>query len=137
MQKLFAAFVLLLLVSCTDSTARVEPSEASAANTKKKTEAKEQSQVNMLDAKANFRKNLLRQWVLEGMVTNNSSSTSFKNVVILISYYDKSGKELGKTERSIIKSFTPHSSQHFQFKTEGFPGTSSLKYKDIAATPLN
>jgi hypothetical protein len=137
MQKLFAAFVLLLLVSCTDSTARVEPVESSVANTKKKTAVKEQSQVNMLDAKANFRKNLLRQWVLEGMVTNNSSSTSFKNVVILISYYDKSGKELGKTERSIIKSFTPHSSQHFQFKTEGFPGTSSLKYKVIAATPVN
>lgn len=142
MSKLFSLLVLIAFISCTSSTASDPGSEGAKkekSSVKETTAEKERKNPlsYLVQGKFESRRNLIRQWFIEGRIINRASSVSYRNVVINITYHDKNGSQVGKTERTILKLFPAGASQRFQFKLEAPDKTSSLRYTIVAAKPAN
>lgn len=86
-----------------------------------------------LSVEGHDRKNLLRQTVIKGTITNKATVASYKDVDIEISYFSSTGALLLKDHEVVYEIVAPGSDVNFKTKTYAPKGTDSIAMKIAAA----
>lgn len=72
------------------------------------------------------RKNLIRETVIKGTITNKATVASFKDIDVELSFYSETGALLLKDHEVVYKVVGPNSSEDFKYKTYAPKGTDSV-----------
>ena len=72
------------------------------------------------------KKNLLKQTVIRGKLTNNAKSVSYKDITIKLRFFSKTGALLEEDEETIFETIHPGSSEEFKTKYFAPKGTDSV-----------
>ena len=138
MKHLFPIFLLLLLFSCKEKAKEqkfdektYEVVKETLADREKKNPARFLSVVNK------DRKNLIGQTVVKGTITNHATIISYKDVLLKLSFFSKTGVKLDEGNETIYEQLKP--SETIKFKTKYFApkGTDSVAVKVISASTIN
>lgn len=90
-----------------------------------------------LVAESTMRGNLIGQKVIEGTVTNRASIASFKDAVVRVRFYSKTGTALGYKDFTIYEILSPASSKRFKFKVFAPDETKGFDTEVIRAASIN
>jgi Ni/Co efflux regulator RcnB len=137
MKKLLNALVIVSTVftACTDADTnsganqkdKYEQTKETLADTEKK------NPMRFLSVEGRDRKNILRQTVIKGTVTNKATVASFKDVDVEISFFSKTGALLEKDHEVIYETIEPGKQVDFKTKILAPTGTDSVALKIYAA----
>lgn len=86
-----------------------------------------------LTVEGHDRKNLFRQTVIKGTITNKATVARFKDVDIELSFYSETGALLEKDHEVIYESIAPGNSTNFKTKYFAPKGTDSVAMKVVGA----
>ena len=86
-----------------------------------------------LSVEGDERKNLIRQTVVKGTITNKATVASFKDIDVELSFYSETGALLLKDHEVVYKVVGPNSSESFKYKTYAPKGTDSVVMKIAGA----
>lgn len=74
---------------------------------------------NFLIAEANYNKNFFgNKLKIRGIITNNATIATYKDVVIRVTYFSKTETELGSVDQILYEKFPPNSKTNFELKIE-------------------
>jgi hypothetical protein len=137
MKKIIPALILASFVfaSCGgDEKAAEGKSKDKYEQTKETLEQTEKKNPKrFLTVEGTDRKNLIRQTVIKGIVTNKATVAKFKDVDVEISFYSKTGALLLKDHEVIYETIAPGNSVDFKTKILAPTGTDSVALKIYAA----
>lgn len=134
MKKILIPYLFLVLVSCGSNSNSPVPDQPTYQQTKMTLEETEMANpLNFLKVSGTYRQNLIDQWVVEGYVANSASVAIYKDVLLNIVYFSKTGTELGSVQKTLYEFLRPNGSQSFKFVTNGFEGTSSVNIGIVSA----
>ena len=86
-----------------------------------------------LSVEGHDRKNLLRQTVIKGTITNKATVASYKDVDIEISYFSSTGALLLKDHEVVYESINPGATTNFKSKYFAPKGTDSVAMHIVGA----
>jgi hypothetical protein len=86
-----------------------------------------------LSTKGTYRKNLIDQWVLEGTIKSSAKSLTYKDIVLEIVHYSKTGSVIGREQSTIYEFVRPGERISFKIKTNGYNSTSSIGWEVVDA----
>lgn len=79
------------------------------------------------------RRNLIRETVVKGTITNKATVASYKDIDVEISFYSETGALLLKDHEVVYKVIAPNSSEDFKYKTYAPKGSDSVSMKIVNA----
>ncbi len=79
------------------------------------------------------KKNLLKQTVIRGKITNNATSVSYKDIAVKLRFYSKTGALLEEDEETIFETIHPGNTEEFKTKYFAPKGTDSVSLTVIGA----
>ena len=82
-----------------------------------------------LSVEGHNKKNLLRQTVIKGTISNKATVAKYKDIDVEISFYSETGALLQRDHEVVYKSLAPGSSVDFRYVTTKPKGTDSLALK--------
>jgi len=86
-----------------------------------------------LSVQGHDHKNILRQTVIKGTITNKATVASYKDIDVELSFYSETGALLLRDHEVVYKAIGPGSSQDFKTKVYAPKGTDSLAMKIVSA----
>ncbi|HEX2684876.1 MAG TPA: hypothetical protein VHL77_13115 [Ferruginibacter sp.] len=136
MKKIIPALCLLSLgfTACTSSDEKAAKAKDKYEQTKESlgdTEKKNPKQ--FLTVEGQDRKNLLRQTVIKGTITNHATVAKFKDVDVEITFFSKTGAILLRDHEVIYETIAPGGEQDFKTKIKAPIGSDSIALKIYAA----
>lgn len=96
-------------------------------------ETEKKNPKRFLSVEGHDRKNLLRQTVIKGTVSNSAKVASYKDVDIELSFYSKTGALLEKDHEVVYETIAPGGKADFKTKFYTPKGTDSVALKVIGA----
>lgn len=96
-------------------------------------ETEKKNPQRFLSVEGHDRKNLLRQTVIKGTISNNAKVASYKDVDVELSFYSKTGALLEKDHEVIYETIAPGNKTDFKTKYFAPKGTDSVALKIIGA----
>jgi len=128
--------VMSLLFAACNSNDKTDDAKAKdkyqqTKETLEQTEKK--SPTRFLSVEGDDRKNLLRQTVIKGTISNKATVASFKDIDVELSFYSETGALLLKDHEVVYKVVGPNSSESFKYKTYAPKGTDSVAMKIAGA----
>ena len=137
MKKIIPALILVSFVfaACgSDEKANDEKTKDKYEQTKETLEQTEKKNPKrFLSVEGDERKNLIRQTVVKGTISNKATVASFKDIDIELSFYSETGALLLKDHEVVYKVVGPNSSENFKYKTYAPKGTDSVVMKIAGA----
>lgn len=138
MKKIVPALILLSLVFTACGGSDEKSAETKAKDKYEQTkETLEQTEkknpMRFLSVEGNDKKNLLRQTVIKGTITNKATVAAFKDVDVELSFFSETGALLLKDHEVVYKVIAPGSSESFKYKTYAPKGTDSVVMKITGA----
>ena len=135
MKKIIPA---LLLLSFGFAACNGDEKEAKAKDKYEQTkenlgETEKKNPKRFLSVEGHDRKNILRQTVIKGTITNHATVAKFKDVDVEISFFSKTGALLLRDHEVIYETIAAGGSQDFKTKIKAPIGTDSLSLKIYAA----
>lgn len=129
---IFAGFVF---TACSgDEKAADEKGKDKYEQTKETLEQTEKKNPKrFLTVEGHDRKNLLRQTVIKGTISNKATVASYKDIDIELSFYSKTGALLEKDHEVIYETIAPGGSTSFKTKYFAPKGTDSVAMKIAGA----
>ena len=79
------------------------------------------------------KRNLIRQLVIKGTISNSAKIVSFKDVDVELAFYSKTGALLEKDHEVVYETIAPGSSTDFKTKYFAPKGTDSVALKILSA----
>jgi hypothetical protein len=83
-----------------------------------------------------MRENFSGEKVIEGTLSSNSTVSNYKDVILAITFFSKTGTELTTQRHVIYEALTPHSKVKFKIKTYAPNATEEFSVKIYSATPI-
>jgi hypothetical protein len=96
-------------------------------------ETEKKNPKRFLSVDGHDRKNLLRQTVIKGTVSNSAKVASYKDVDVELSFYSKTGALLEKDHEVVYETIAPGSKADFKTKFYAPKGTDSVALKILGA----
>lgn len=96
-------------------------------------ETEKKNPKRFLTVEGSDRKNLMRQTVVKGTITNSATVASFKDIDVELSFYSETGALLLKDHEVVYKVIGPNSSENFKYKTYAPKGSDSVAMKIVSA----
>ncbi len=125
---------ILLFTACSNGDKNAAPKKDKYEQTKETLEETEKKNPSrFLSVEGHDRKNIIRQTVIIGTVSNNAKICSFKDIDIELSFYSKTGALLEKDHEMVYETIAPGSSSKFKTKYYAPRGTDSVALKVIGA----
>jgi len=137
MKNLLGIILLFLVFSCKEKTKEQKFDEKTYEVVKETLADKEKKNpARFLSVEKKDRKNLIGQTVVKGTITNHATVISYKNVLLKLSFFSKTGVKLDEGNETIYEQLKP--SETIKFKTKYFApkGTDSVAVKVIGASTL-
>ena len=138
MKHVLSIILLLMIFSCKEKTKEQKFDEKTYEVVKETLADKEKrSPAHFLSVKNKDRKNLIGQTVVIGTITNHATIISYKNVLLKLSFFSKTGVKLDESNETIYEQLKP--SETIKFKTKYFApkGTDSVAVKVVNANAIN
>ncbi|MFZ1785934.1 MAG: hypothetical protein WAU23_12085 [Ferruginibacter sp.] len=135
-KEIAALFVLVFFVTaCGSNEKTAETKEKDKYEQTKETleETEKKNPKRFLQVEGSDRKNLLRQTVIKGTITNKATVVSYKDIDVELSFFSETGALLLKDHEVVYKVVAPGSSESFKYKTYAPKGTDSVSMKISAA----
>ena len=137
MKKSFFLFPIFLsvLFSCnSDGAKKTDAEKESYQETKKSLLIKEQKNpVSFLTVHGNDKRNLLGQTVVKGVIKNNATVATYKDVDLKLSFYSKTKALLETDKETVFEVLVPGQSKNFKTKYFAPKGTDSVALEVLAA----
>ena len=137
MKKIIPALIVLSFVfsACGgDENSAEEKSKDKYEQTKETLEQTEKKNPKrFLSVEGTDKKNLLRQTVIKGTITNSATVASFKDIDVELSFYSETGALLLRDHEVVYKVIAPNSSEDFKYKTYAPKGSDSVAMKIASA----
>ncbi len=93
---------------------------------------------NYLDAGGKYRENFIGDKIkIDGIITNNATVTTYKDVVVQITFYSKTNTEIGTESYTIYEFFPPNSKKDFKLKIKNYSNVKSIGWNVINASVKN
>lgn len=96
-------------------------------------ETEKKNPQRFLTVEGHDRKNLLRQTVVKGTVSNNAKVASYKDIDVELSFYSKTGALLEKDHEIVYETIAPGTKADFKTKFFAPKGTDSVALKITGA----
>ncbi len=127
-------FLSVLLTACASNSDNVAKEKDSYEKVKETLKQKEKKNpVLFLSVVNKDKHNLIGQTVIKGKVTNNAKVCSYKDVLLEVSFYSKTGTLLEKGNETVYDEIGPGRSADFKFKNFTPKGTDSVVIKVVGA----
>jgi hypothetical protein len=124
----------ILLVACSGKGDKASTALDPYENKKQSLQEMEaESPLRFLKATGRDKKNLLRQTVVIGQISNSAKLVAYKDVELLLSFYSKTGVKLEEDHETVYEKIEPGSQQSFKTKYFTPKGTDSVSVEVIAA----
>ncbi len=123
----------ILLMACQGNSEKKMPADKYEAGKKSLAEIEQENPAQFLVAKSNDRKNLLRQTVVKGTVTNTARIVTYKDVDVKLYFYSKTGVLLEEDHEMIYDEIAPGASKSFKTKLFTPKGTDSVRAEVVSA----
>ena len=137
MKKIIPALIILSFVfaACggNDKTAEDKAKDKYEQTKETLGETEKKNPKRFLTVDGSDRKNLMRQTVIKGAITNNATVASFKDIDVELIFYSQTGALLLKDHEVIYKVIGPNSSETFKYKTYAPKGSDSVAMKIVSA----
>ena len=131
-------FLFFGLMGCNSDYSGSYNSSSSYQKTKMTLEEKEkQNPTSFLATKGTYWKNLIGEWVIKGTISNSATIATYKDVVLRIYFYSKTGTLLGTEKKIIYEYFPARQTKKFKIKTYGYQGTKKIDWEIIRASSAN
>jgi hypothetical protein len=135
------SIIAILVILCSVFTACSGDDRSAEAKAKDKYEQTKESleetekkdPKRFLSVDGNDKKNLLRQTVIKGTISNKATVAKFKDVDVELSFFSSTGALLLKEHEVIYEVVEPGSSVNFKTKTYAPKGTDSIAMKVFGA----
>ena len=96
-------------------------------------ETEKKNPVRFLAVEGKDHRNLLRQTVIKGTITNKATVARYKDIDVELAFYSKTGALLEKDHEVIYETIAPGTTDDFKTKYYAPKGTDSIALKIIAA----
>ena len=119
MKRIHAILLItfLFFTACSNNDKKETPKKDKYEQTKENLEETEKKNpTRFLTVDGHDRKNLIRQTVIIGTITNNAKICSYKDVDIELSFYSKTGALLEKNHEMVYETIAPGNSSRFKTK---------------------
>ncbi len=136
MKKLISiALVSLVIFSACKNKAKDAAAEKEKYQQAKETleEKEKKNPVAFLTVNGNDKHNLIGQTVVKGSVGNNAKVCTYKDVLLQLSFFSKTGTLLLTTNETVYDKIGPGKSANFKAKEFAPKGTDSVVIKVIGA----
>lgn len=137
MKKVIPALIVLSFVfaACNggENTADVKSKDKYEQAKESLEQTEKKNPKRFLQVEGYNKKNLLRQTVIKGTITNKATVAGFKDVDVELSYFSNTGALLLKEHEVIYEKLAPGSSVNFKTKTYAPKGTDSVAMKIAGA----
>jgi hypothetical protein len=134
---LLASIATMACMGCSsgdDKTADKAKSKDKYEQTKETLEETEKKNPQrFLSVSGHDKKNLWRQTVIKGTISNNAKVASYKDVDVELSFYSKTGALLEKDHEVIYETIAPGSKADFKTRYFAPKGTDSVALRIVAA----
>ncbi|HQY11979.1 MAG: hypothetical protein KTQ13_07475 [Ferruginibacter sp.] len=134
---LLASIATMACMGCSsgdDKTADKAKSKDKYEQTKETLEETEKKNPRrFLSVSGHDKKNLWRQTVIKGTISNNAKVASYKDVDVELSFYSKTGALLEKDHEVIYETIAPGSKADFKTRYFAPKGTDSVALRIVAA----
>lgn len=140
-QLLLAALASLpLLQSCSQANSYSGSSYAERPKTAEELRAEllateQAAPADYLAVSGTYRRNLLNQLVLEGDVASSATLASYKDPMLLVTWYSKTRTEIATQQYPVYEFLRPQRSTHFKLKTNAPDEVASVAMGIAGATP--
>jgi hypothetical protein len=134
MKNLLGIILLFLVFSCKEKTKEQKFDEKTYEVVKETLADKEKKNpARFLSVENKNHKNLIGQTVVKGTITNHATVISYKNVLLKLSFFSKTGVKLDEGNETIYEQLKP--SETIKFKTKYFApkGTDSVAVRVMNA----
>jgi len=137
MKKTIPALILasLIFISCGDDEKAADKKDKDKYDQTKETleETEKKNPKRFLSVDGYKRRNLIRETVVKGIITNNATVASYKDIDVEISFYSETGALLLKDHEVVYKVIAPNSNEDFKYKTYAPKGSDSVSMKIVNA----
>ncbi|MBG8554014.1 hypothetical protein [Hymenobacter guriensis] len=99
-------------------------------------EKEQTNPAEFLDASGKHWRNLIDQLVIEGNVESSATLASFKDPVVTIQWFSKTGTVIGEESYLVYEFVKPGGSAHFKFKTSAPKSVADIAIDVTDATAL-
>ncbi|MEO5893837.1 MAG: hypothetical protein ABIQ31_26510 [Ferruginibacter sp.] len=136
MKKLTSIVLVSLLIfsACNDTANEVVAEKENYQKAKETLEEKEKKNpIAFLLVNSRDKHNLIGQTVTKGTISNNAKVCTYKDVLLELSYFSKTGTLLLKTNETVYDKIEPGKSASFKTKEFAPKGTDSVLIKVVSA----
>jgi hypothetical protein len=137
MKKIIPALLLLSFgfAACNGDDKAAEAKAKDKYEKTKETleETEKKNPKRFLTVEGSDRKNLLRQTVIKGTISNHATVAKFKDVDVEISFFSKTGALLLRDHEVVYETIAPGGDQDFKTKIKAPIGTDSIALKIYSA----
>jgi PBP1b-binding outer membrane lipoprotein LpoB len=124
-------FVFTACSSNDETTAKTKDKYEQTKETLEETE--KENPKRFLTVSGQDKKNLIRQTVIKGTISNNAKVVSYKDVDVELSFFSKTGALLEKDHEVIYETIAPGNTADFKTKYYAPKGTDSVALKILGA----
>jgi len=128
-------FLSIVLPACNNKDEKTADKPKDKYEQTKETleETEKKNPKRFLSVDGHDRKNLLRQTVIKGTISNSAKVASYKDVDVELSFYSKTGALLEKDHEVVYETIAPGSKADFKTKFYAPRGTDSVALKILGA----
>lgn len=83
-----------------------------------------------------YRKNLIDEWVLDGVITSKATTVTYKDVILRVNFFSKTKTLIGSERHPVYEFIGPQQQQAFKIKTMGFDDAKSVDWEIEGATAV-
>lgn len=136
MKKAFTGLLMLGLIftGCGGNhKSDVKPKDKYEQTKETLEETEKKNPQRFLTVSGHDKKNLIRQTVIRGTISNNAKVVSYKDVDVELAFYSKTGALLEKDHEVIYETVAPGNTTGFKTKYYAPKGTDSVALKILGA----
>ena len=100
-------------------------------------EQEKMAPLTFLSVEGKLWENLIGQTVIEGDITSSATVAQFKDVVLKVNFYTKTGTFLGSEDFVVYEFVNPGQSVHFKIKSFGPEGSEKIDVKISEAVSVD
>jgi hypothetical protein len=132
MTRILFSILTMFLISCASSEPKVDAEKYEKAK-ESVGEQEKKDPVQFLTVSSTDRKNLIGQKVVKGTVTNKASVASYKDIIVKVGFYSKTGVLLEEVKETVYEVVAPNHSASFKTKNFAPKGTDEVKVSIVSA----
>ena len=152
MKYIYFIFALLAITSCEIRTTNFDPDKQLVSEDEfaqiamwdqhqnehlTNAEYERRNADEFVDTECNFRQNTNGKWIIEGSVTNFASEAHFKDVQLVLSYYNDSKSLIGTEKYTIREYLAPGDQSGFYFKSDKYDEAYSMDAEVLQIRPVS